>query len=47
MDAKVTGWGAQVRQGFAGLRLEFHTALSDLSQRIERLEREGGRVVRP
>jgi hypothetical protein len=35
---------AEMKQGFAELRLEFHTEISGLSHRVERLEEQRGLV---
>jgi len=37
---------AEMKQGFAELRMEFHTEISGLSHRVERLEEQRG-LVRP
>jgi hypothetical protein len=37
-DAKIEALRAEMRQGFAELRLEFHTQISDLSHRLDRVE---------
>jgi len=35
-----------MRQGFSDLRLDFHTEISQLTRRVERLEEQRG-LVRP
>lgn len=44
MEAKIDALRAEMKQGFAELRLEFHTALSGLEHRLERLEERLGLV---
>lgn len=44
MEAKIDALRAEMRQGFAELRLEFHTALSGFAHRLERVEERLGSV---
>jgi hypothetical protein len=44
--AEINVLRAEMKQGFAELRLEFHKDLSDLTRRVERLEEQRG-LVRP
>ncbi len=46
LSAQIEALRAEMRQGFAELRLEFHTELSQLTRRVERLEEVRG-LVRP
>jgi CHASE1-domain containing sensor protein len=38
LEAKIEALRAEMRQGFAEIRLEFHTALSALEHRLERVD---------
>jgi peptidoglycan/LPS O-acetylase OafA/YrhL len=44
MEAKIDALRAEMKQGFAELRLEFHTALSGFEHRPERVEERLGVV---
>jgi hypothetical protein len=46
MAAKIDALRAEMKQGFAELRLEFHTALSGLEHCVERIEERLGLVQR-
>ena len=46
LTAQIEALRAEMRQGFAELRLDFHTELSQLTRRVERLE-EQRTLVRP
>ena len=38
LDSKIDALRAEMKQGFAELRLEFHSQISDLSHRLDRVE---------
>ena len=44
LSAQIDAVRAEMKQGFAELRLEFHKDLSDLTRRIERIEEQRGLV---
>jgi hypothetical protein len=46
LTAQIEALRAEMRQGFAELRLDFHTEISQLARRVERLEEQRG-LVRP
>jgi hypothetical protein len=46
LSAQIEALRAETRQGFAELRLDFHTGISRLTRRVERLEEQRG-LVRP
>jgi hypothetical protein len=46
LSAQIEALRAEMRQGFAELRLDFHTEISQLTRRVERLEEQRG-LVRP
>ena len=46
LTAQIEALRAEMRQGFAELRLDFHTEISQLTRRVERLEEQRG-LVRP
>ncbi len=46
LSSQIEALRAETKQGFAELRLDFHTSLSGLSHRVERLEAQRG-LVRP
>jgi len=46
VTAQIEALRAETRQGFAELRLDFHTEISQLTRRVERLEEQRG-LVRP
>jgi uncharacterized protein involved in exopolysaccharide biosynthesis len=46
LSAQIEALRAEIRQGFAELRLDFHTEISQLTHRVERLEGQRG-LVRP
>ena len=46
LSAQIEALRAEIRQGFAELRLDFHTEISQLTHRVERLEEQRG-LVRP
>ena len=46
LSAQMDASRAETKQGFTELRLEFHTELSALTRRIERLEEQRG-LLRP
>jgi hypothetical protein len=46
LTAQIEALGTETRQGFAELRLDFHTEISQLTRRVERLEEQRG-LVRP
>lgn len=46
VTAQIEALRAETRQGFAELRLDFHTEISQLARRVERLEEQRG-LVRP
>jgi uncharacterized protein involved in exopolysaccharide biosynthesis len=46
LSAQIEALRAEIRQGFAELRLDFHTEISQLTRRVERLEGQRG-LVRP
>ena len=46
LAAQVEALRAETKQGFAELRLDFYTEISQLSRRVERLEEQGA-LARP
>ena len=46
LSAQIEALRAEMKQGFAELRLEFHRELAALTQRVERIEEQRG-LVRP
>ena len=46
LSSQIEALRAEMRQGFAELRLDFHTEISQLARRVERLEEQRG-LVRP
>ena len=46
LTAQIEALRAETRQGFAELRLDFHTEISQLTHRVGRLEEQHG-LVRP
>ncbi|MGA2736801.1 MAG: hypothetical protein ABSG65_05055 [Bryobacteraceae bacterium] len=46
LSAQVEALRAETRQGFAELRLDFHTDISQLTRRVERIEEQRS-LVRP
>ena len=46
LSAQIEALRAETRQGFAELRLDFHTEISQLTRRVERLDEQRG-LVRP
>jgi hypothetical protein len=46
LSSQIEALRAETRQGFAELRLDFHTEISQLARRVERLEEQRG-LVRP
>jgi len=46
-NAKLDALRAEMKQGFAEMRLEFHTQISDLSHRLDRVEERLNLVQRP
>jgi predicted PurR-regulated permease PerM len=46
LTAQIEALRAEMRRGFAELRLDFHTEISQLTRRVERLEEQRG-LVRP
>ena len=46
LTAQIEALRTETRQGFAELRLDFHTEISQLTRRVERLEEQRG-LVRP
>jgi hypothetical protein len=46
-NAKIDALRAEMKQGFAEIRLEFHTQISDLSHRLDRVEERLNLVQRP
>lgn len=46
LTARIEALRAEMRQGFAELRLDFHRKISQLTRRVERLEEQRG-LVRP
>jgi predicted PurR-regulated permease PerM len=46
LSAQIEALRAEMRQGFAELRLDFHTEISQLTRGVERLEEQRG-LVRP
>jgi hypothetical protein len=46
LSAQIEALRAETRQGFAELRLDFHTEISQSPRRMERLEEQRG-LVRP
>jgi hypothetical protein len=46
LSAQIEALRAEMRQGFAELRLDFHTEISQLTRRVERLGEQRG-LVRP
>ena len=46
-NARIDALRAEMKQGFAEVRLEFHTQISDLSHRLDRVEARLNLAGRP